>query len=66
MWYLSHHCPTCNKEERQIILDNFKTTRSEYEWCAANPKFSACLTNDGTVEELKEQILHNIVEKIWK
>ena len=56
----------CNKEERQIILDNFKTTRSEYEWCAANPKFSACLTNDGTVEELKEQILHNIVEKIWK
>lgn len=56
----------CDKTERNIILDNFKTTRSEYEWCAANPKFNAYLTNDGSVYELEEQIRSKIVEKIWK
>lgn len=56
----------CNKEERAIILDNFGVTRSEYEWCAANPKFFAVLKNDGTKEDLEEQIKKNVVERIWK
>ena len=56
----------CNEEERAIILENFEPTRSEYEWCAYNPKFTALLTNDGTKNEFKDQIRSMVIEKIWK
>lgn len=56
----------CNAEEKQIILDSFEPTRSEYEWCASNPKFTALLTNDGTKKELEEQVRSMVIERIWK
>ena len=56
----------CNEEEKTIILESFEPTRSEYEWCAANPKFSGCIINDGTKKELEEQVMEKVVKKIWK
>ena len=51
---------------RDIIIKDFAPTRSEWEWCAANPKFDFVITNDGTKKELKEQIYESVMKKIWK
>ena len=39
--------------------------RSEYEWCQVNPTLTDKITNDGTLEELREQVKSKIVDKIW-
>ena len=51
---------------RDIIIKDFAPTRSEWEWCVANPKFEFILKNDGTKKELKEQIYESVMKKIWK
>lgn len=43
--------------ERKIILKDFKPTTHESEWCLCNPKFSRIITNDGTIDDLKTQII---------
>lgn len=51
---------------REIILNDFTPTRSEWEWCVANPVFDVILKNDGTKKEFKEQIYDSVMKKIWK
>lgn len=54
------------RDERNIILDSFSLTRSEYEWCAENPKFTSYLKNDGSIKDLEDEVRKKIVERIWK
>ena len=54
-----------NISDYDIIVNDFSPEKSEFEWCAFNPKFNCVLTNDGTKEELKKQIEEKIIKKVW-
>lgn len=47
----------------EIIEKDFKPSIHEFEWCKINPMFNRLISNDGTLEELYEQI--DSIIKIW-
>ena len=55
-----------NKKEFKIIRESYPDlSHTEYEWCVANPKMIG-VYNDGTLEELREQLQNRVLGYIWK
>lgn len=47
-----------SQEEKQIIVEDFSPEKSEWEWCESNLKFNFIIKNDGSIDELNEQVKH--------
>ena len=55
-----------DKKEFKIIKESYPDLdHTEYEWCISNPKMYP-VYNDGTLEELKEQVRTRVLGYIWK
>ena len=54
-----------NKNDMEVIKKKYHADRSEYEWCKCNPKFFAVIKNDGTIQDLENQIEEKLISKIF-
>ena len=49
-----------NNTETSNLMNGFDIHESEYKWIDVNTRFDSILHNEGTIEELKDLVLHEI------